>query len=300
MNALLAFNIIAKAYRKIRRPRRFDRVRASKPLLNRVKGYWDDGLDSLFAYLGERDRWDAIQRHCQLHAVTVEQSFQKVLSDADRKMLLELLSGFDYFNDVEKQAGIIVKACYLDTFEEAATFALKQLGHAVADFELKNESIREFLLSRKSAAVFSTRSHIDQVMDSIVQRFYEAGRNPYDQQLLDALKRELHYKTDYEAQRFALTETAITCEKASLETFQRNGVQRKRWNINGVNTRPSHQELSQVEVGIDEKFDVGGYPAAHPCDSSLPAEELVNCHCWLEPVVSDEFQLDPAKVWEGQ
>jgi hypothetical protein len=44
----------------------------------------------------------------------------------------------------------------------------------------------------------------------------------------------------------------------------------------------------------------GPFAADHPLDPRLPAHELVNCHCWLSPVVDDDFEIDPGHVWEGQ
>jgi hypothetical protein len=96
-----------------------------------------------------------------------------------------------------------------------------------------------------------------------------------------------------------LWRTGIASELAQVETYRRNGVGGKRWNCTGVNTRDAHAELGGESIGIDEKFDCGGYAADHPLDPSLPADELVNCHCWVSPVVSDDFEIDPERIWEG-
>jgi hypothetical protein len=290
------FNATARCLRKVGRSRRFDRVRASKPLYVRVDGYWQDGLDALWAYMAQGERWEKLQRHTRL----AEKSVSKALSDADRKLLMDLLSSYTYFDDVETVAAAIVKATRFDTFEDAAKFALGQLGVKAADFELRNERIREFLESRKSAEVMATRHHLDQVFETIVNNFYELGRNPFDKEFLEQLRKDLGYTSTYEAKRFALTETGIASELAQVETYRRNGVVRKQWNILGDNTRPTHAVLDGVQVEIDEKFDVGGYAADHPLDPTLPAAELVNCHCWLSPVVDDDYQIDPSRIWEGE
>ncbi|HZY74606.1 MAG TPA: hypothetical protein VFE22_15965 [Edaphobacter sp.] len=293
-----AFNSVGRLRRKVRRTKRFDRAKASLPLYRRVREYWTDGLDALFSYLSQDDGWDKIQRHCQV-ALAAEQ-FAKALSDSDRKFLQDLLAKFGFYNDVTSQATAIVKATSFDTFEEAATFALQKLGIESADFELRNERIRDLLLDRKSAAVFATRTSADAALDTVISNFYELGRNPYNQEFLDGLRKDLGYRADWEAKRFALTETGIAAELAQVETYRRNGIERKRWNILGQNTRPTHAELAGVEVAIGEKFDVGGFEADHPLDPNLPPEELVNCHCWLSPVVDDDYQIDPSKIWEGQ
>ncbi|HZL57334.1 MAG TPA: hypothetical protein VFC21_09645, partial [Bryobacteraceae bacterium] len=125
-------------------------------------------------------------------------------------------------------------------------------------------------------------------------------RNPYNDKFVEALRADLDVKTDWQAKRFALTETGIASELAQVETYRRNGVSNKRWNVTGVGTRADHADLSGAVAGIADKFDCGGYAADHPLDPSLPADELVNCHCWISPVVSDDFEIDPDRIWEGQ
>lgn len=46
--------------------------------------------------------------------------------------------------------------------------------------------------------------------------------------------------------------------------------------------RASHMSLEGVTIGINEMFNVGGYPALMPLDSSLPISETANCRCTLE------------------
>lgn len=44
-------------------------------------------------------------------------------------------------------------------------------------------------------------------------------------------------------------------------------------------TRETHADADGQTVAFDDVFDVGGWPAAYPCDPELPAEESVNCRC---------------------
>jgi hypothetical protein len=141
---------------------------------------------------------------------------------------------------------------------------------------------------------------VDGIFSTIVNHFYDLGQNPYDHSFLQDLKSALNEDLDWKAKRFALTETGIAAELAQAETYKRNGVTAKEWNITGDNTRPDHIELEGTVIGIHEKFDVGGSPGDHPLDPSLPADQIVNCHCWLSPVVDDDYELDPNNIWEGQ
>ena len=46
--------------------------------------------------------------------------------------------------------------------------------------------------------------------------------------------------------------------------------------------RVTHMALEGVEIPVDDFFDVGGYPARMPLDSTLPIQETANCRCSLE------------------
>ncbi len=295
-----AFNAVARCLRKVSRSKRFDRAKAARPLDKRMRECWRDATAALFEYLTETEAWDKIQAHVRLDLAADEATVEKALKDSDKKLIAELLAKFGGGADIEQAAAAIVQATSVDTFEQAARHALGQLGIKAADFELRNERILDLLGQRENAAIFASRNEIAGAMDTIIQNFYELGRNPYDARFIADLKKDLGYKADYQAKRFALTETGIAAELAQAETYRRNGVGRKQWNILGVNTRPTHAELSGVQVAIDETFNVGGFDADHPLDPNLPAEELVNCHCWLSPVVDDEYTIDPSRIWEGQ
>ena len=46
--------------------------------------------------------------------------------------------------------------------------------------------------------------------------------------------------------------------------------------------RFTHMGLEGVTIGINEYFDVGGFPALMPLASTLPVSETANCRCTLE------------------
>lgn len=292
-----AFQETARYFRKASAGQRFDRERAQLPLEKKITDYWRKGTDSMFAWLGMNGGWEKIQRQVQLtHAAG---SFAKSLSDHDRQLLVDLLRGWGHYNDLDDRSAMIIKATSFDTFEDAARFALGQLGVKATSFELRDPQLQQKLLDRTGAAVFATRNNIESTFSTIIQHFYDLGQNPYNASFLADLKKDLGITRDYQAKRFALTETGIAAELAQAETYRRNGVTGKQWNVTGDNTRATHEELSGVTVGMDQPFDVGGNLADHPLDPTLPAEELVNCHCWLSPVVNPDFEINPNSIWEG-
>ena len=294
-----AFNITAKAVRKVRQPRRFNRAKASVPLVKRVHGYWKMSDEALIAFL-DRGGWKRIAEHTGAVAKAGPYAIAKELSAADKKLIAELIAKVGFFANADAMAEAIVKATAFDTFEQASKFALGQLGVTSSVFELRNTGVRERILSRAETLTYSSKRHGEDTLSTIVRNFYDLGRNPYNDQFLKDLKKTIGVQTDFEAKRFALTETAIVSEMATHETWKRNGVGRKKWNATGVNTRDSHLALAGAEVPMDQSFKVGESRGDHPCDPGLPPDELVNCHCWLTPVIDDSFEIDPQGIWEGQ
>ena len=283
----------------VRAPRRFNRASAAAGYTRGVKAWRRQLLDETFAYCEAEGVWARLQREAAGPSL---KSVAKATPDAATKELLrelrEALPGLSE-KELRAKADALVAAEQVRTFDAAATVALKNLGIA-AEFELRSAEVKGNILARAGVAVNSTRQGMEDAVQTIVQRFYENGENPYDQAFVDDLKRDLGKTADYEAKRFALTETGIVAEQAQFEVYKRNGVGSKEWNATGVNTRDSHLELNGTVVGITEKFDVGGTAADHPLADNLPASEIVNCHCWMSPVVDERFAVEPERMWLGK
>lgn len=74
-----------------------------------------------------------------------------------------------------------------------------------------------------------------------------------------------NYGSQIGAERFA-EDSGVTLEKEWVATFDHR-------------TRDSHADLNGTRVGINEDFDVDGYPAAYPGDPRLPAKSRIQCRC---------------------
>ena len=295
---LRSYQLTAAAVRKARGRRTFNREKASVPLRRETLAFWSGLDDRLFAWLDENEGWATIARHTGTAVQKAE--FGKALSEQDKRFIAELFLRFGGYLNAEEVARRILEATSIPTYEAAGQFALGQIGVANAVFELRNETIRDRILNRAQTLNYASTRHGSDTLETIVRNFYDLGRNPYDANFVRELKHTIQVKTEWEARRFALTETGIVAEIAQHDTFRRNGVGRKRWNIRGINTRPDHQDLEGVEVMISESFDVGGSMAEHPLDPDLPPDQLVNCRCYLTPVVDETFEIDPRRVWEGE
>lgn len=68
---------------------------------------------------------------------------------------------------------------------------------------------------------------------------------------------------------------------------------------NNAKTRPSHRAASGQRVKVGEMFTVGGYPAKHPGDTSLPGHEVYGCRCVMVLLAVEDLDDDPIHDPEG-
>lgn len=108
----------------------------------------------------------------------------------------------------------------------------------------------------------------------------------------------------YRARRVALTEVLRAHGYAQLESYiQSPAVEEKMWKHTGAyrnDPRQNHVDMDGVHVPKGQPFTLIGadgntyYPMT-PRDVCLPPRESVNCHCLLQPVVSEEV----LGLWQG-
>jgi hypothetical protein len=114
---------------------------------------------------------------------------------------------------------------------------------------------------------------------------------------IDKIARRLRELPQFNRRRArvtALTETLTASSVAAHESYiQSPAVTGKKWMHTGgknIDPREIHIELGKQDpIPKDAYFDVGGYQALYPRDVALPAKERVNCHCVLQPDVSEEI-----------
>jgi HK97 family phage portal protein len=78
----------------------------------------------------------------------------------------------------------------------------------------------------------------------------------------------------------AQTETHSAGSYAAIEVAKGSGMAlNKVWMTTSSKPRPTHAAADGQEVGMDEKFIVGGVEMDAPGDPNGPAEEVINCYC---------------------
>ena len=98
----------------------------------------------------------------------------------------------------------------------------------------------------------------------------------------------------YRSRRVALTETLRVQSYAQQESMIQNPLAySKRWkHVLSAHPRENHMAMDGQEVFKREMFTLTGkngatYMVLCPRDTSLPAEETVNCHCIMETVSNE-------------
>lgn len=162
------------------------------------------------------------------------------------------------------------------------------------------------------------RSQIDRAAKYFNTTTFEVVKNSVYQGEVDQLTTEaiaqdvwrtLESRAVWESRRIASTEMTRTDNWGLIEGYKQNEtIDKKGWNCQKLDTsREDHIEADGKEVGIDEDFDVGGYPMSQPGDDSAPADQVCNCRCSTYPVVSTyaeesvpEAEVEESPAWRAR
>lgn len=226
---------------------------------------------------------------------------QKKLTSGEAQNIASFLGNFiGVFQDADDYARTVLSAVNQDTYERACQFALQKIGVSNAiRFDLKNWELIDDLNNRAMTFPKSSKVTFTNAMNTIERYYIERGNAPYNSAFVRQLQRDLGYQYEWEATRFARTETGHIQSAGQFEVYKRNGVQGKEWITATFGVRPTHQEMNRVRVRMDEDFDVNGNPAAYPMDWRLPPEESCNCRCDIIPYYFEDYGL-PNEIWAGQ
>lgn len=173
----------------------------------------------------------------------------------------------------------------LDVIEEVVAEIMKSIDEDVAFNTLSSKAttwISEWSKDLAEMMKLTTHSEIEKVISTVI----ETGES-----IDKAIKRlrELPEFDRARARTTAITEVLRANSVAAHEAYvQSPAVIQKVWKHSGSKKnkpRQAHVNLSGTVIAIDEKFDVNGQQALYPRDKDLPAEEVINCHCVLGPVV---------------
>ncbi len=141
-----------------------------------------------------------------------------------------------------------------------------------------------------------TYSLRDARFDAAVQRAMENGEPLTEEQIDTMVNAYTNRALRYRAEAIARTESMAAlheAQKQSIEQAIESGAVAPEsvsmtWRTmkRDKRTRQSHKEMEGQTVKYGEMFTTGlGNELAYPGDPNGPAEDVINCRCWLEPSI---------------
>lgn len=276
-----------------------------KSLINSIDRYIQKADDSLEKILEEEGRVEPEK--------TVE-----YISDIEKEIASALISETEYFiSEIEKcenleQAEKIFDEIKNNDFclEKLKPMFKAKLGDLIklsakgyikqTDKELKISGLSKRTVnwvedwSEKLGEIMRLGSHNE--IESILKKGLKNGDSVdvFARNIIDSGIRDEYYK----ARRVAVTEVLRAHNMARQEAFMQDpSVLEKVWRHTGNHKnkpRENHIDMDGHRVPKGKPFELIGrngvvYYPMQPCDSSLPPEESVNCHCISQPVVSEDI-----------
>lgn len=228
----------------------------------------------------------------------------KALSESDRAFFLGLFNRYGMEQEA-REFTQEVASVNIDNYNKAAQFALSKLKLTNVRFSLTNPYLISRLEQRAETFPASSKVAFQDSVRTIQERFIEQGLAPYDSKFFRDIQRDLGYLFEYEAIRYARSETGHVQSAAQFDLYEKNGVEGKEWTTATFGVRPTHQDVEALDnpgkkyTRMDGLFKVGDWTAQYPLDSSLGPEEFCNCRCDIMPYFFDDEFTVPRHVWTG-
>ncbi len=209
------------------------------------------------------------------------QQLIKNLKKASGKLRIE-----DLFEELETLFIDRVLPLSMRAMEKSGTQAFDGLLRAEAKFAL-TKAMTTFL--KKDAA--RTVKRINKATKAFLAR--ELAQGVAAEESIDQIATRMNkrLRNRKRSRTIARTEIGKANQQGQLAGFEQTGVTSgKKWNTSlDDDVRDAHQ-IDDQERANGELFDLG-FPsssqAQHPLDPSLPPEDLINCRCFLTPVLDD-------------
>ena len=236
--------------------------------------------------------------YVRLFKGALKQQIQPVLNrlnDVDDFVMFENeIEGLIREEPIEK----VLKRCWIQVGTYFAQFQVNELKSMGVVMETKSEEedlwVRRMTQWAEAEAginiVSITGESKRQALKFIRQTMTEASMEGWGiEKIQREMRRNLVNKwgemSIYRSRMIAQTEIIGASNRASFMGAQSAGIELvKSWLIGSGNPRDTHIEAANfnVHVPMSKPFIVGGYECEHPGDASLPAEEVINCHCCVD------------------
>jgi len=192
----------------------------------------------------------------------------------------------------------VLKQCWIQVGTYFAQYQINELKGMDVIFDTKSEEedvwvrqMRQWAEAEAGINIgFITEESKRQGLKFIQQTMKEAATEGWGiEKIQREMRRNLVNKwgemSIYRSRMIAQTEIIGASNKASFMGAQDARIELvKSWLIGSGKPRTTHDIASQfnVRVPMNKPFIVAGIDCEHPGDASLPAEEVINCHCCVD------------------
>lgn len=91
------------------------------------------------------------------------------------------------------------------------------------------------------------------------------------------------YTSPDRAKILAEEETNTLLNRDDFDRAKASGKRHKKWlSMKDLRVRPTHKDVDEEVIPIDQDFIVGGHKMAFPRDTKGPAHEVNGCRCYVE------------------
>lgn len=186
--------------------------------------------------------------------------------------------------------------------EQLSSFMPEYIGYYIqqTDKQLRLKQISKRTVawvekwSGDLADIMQLNSHteIERILKTGLEEGF--GMAEFTRRILESGIRDERYK----ARRVAVTEVLRAHSVSQQEAYMQSpAVSEKTWQHTGEyrnDPRENHVAMHGKRVPVEEPFELEGadgqtYYPMYPRDTNLPAKESINCHCNIQPVVSEEI-----------
>ncbi len=152
-----------------------------------------------------------------------------------------------------------------------------------SDNDLINTISNKYMKNYKKNVAKKVSGITDKIRKSVASTISD-GQNKglTTRAIADKLSDKFNELSEGRARVIARTEVNSTTNNVHEMIADSVGLSKRIWIHTGAGktSREHHKSLDKTSVKFNEKFKVGNYEALHPHDSSLPASEVVSCHCF--------------------
>lgn len=176
-------------------------------------------------------------------------------------------------------------------FKAMECYISKAIG---VSFDIKDARVQQKIKNKVNAATSINEDTKHRIKD-IVEEMYNSDEGFTISNIAEKIGAEDFPEFDEaRCKIIAQTETLGSLNQATAEAYHQNAdlIDGKYWLATySPGSRETHlaaaDEYSEDNaIPVDENFVVAGYECQCPMDASLPAEESINCHCCMAPVVN--------------